>query len=203
MNLDPVVLSGALVRLEPLSQEHASDLLDAAAHDEVWTYLDEPTPRAIEDMERLIDEAQREQREGTRLPFAIIHSPTSRAVGSISYINISHAHRSLEIGWAWLSPCLWGHGVFTEAAYLLLRHAFEDMVVVRVAFKADVRNNRSRRAINHLGATQEGILRNHRILSTGYRRDSVFYSVIDSEWPHVRAELEGLDDENDRHLRRT
>lgn len=189
MNLSPVILSGSSIRLEPLVREHSSDLLNAAGHDEVWTYLDEPTPRTIRDVRVLIDEAQHEQHQGSRLPFAIVHVATSQAIGSISYINISHAHRGLEIGWAWLAPNVWGRGIFAEAANLLLRHAFEDVGAIRVAFKADVRNERSRRAIARLGATQEGIFRNHRILSDGYRRDSVFFSVIESEWPmHVRPQ---------------
>ncbi|HEX6500216.1 MAG TPA: GNAT family N-acetyltransferase [Micromonosporaceae bacterium] len=189
MNLDPVVLAGPSVRLEPLSRTHAADLLTAASHDEVWTYLDEPTTRTVEDMWRMTDEALHEQQDGSRLPFAIIESATSRAVGSVSYINISHAHRSLEIGWAWLAPDVWGQGIFGEAGYLLLRHALEYLGAVRVSFKADIRNLQSQRAIVKLGATCDGVFRNHRILSDGHKRDSVYFSVIDSDWPSVHEQL--------------
>jgi RimJ/RimL family protein N-acetyltransferase len=113
----------------------------------------------------------------------------SRAIGSTSYLDIRPHDRTLEIGWAWLTPAAWGTGVNTECVYLMMRHAFETWNVGRIAIKADARNVRSRKSIEKIGATYEGTWRNHRLLSTGKYRDSAFYSVIDSEWPSVREHL--------------
>jgi RimJ/RimL family protein N-acetyltransferase len=193
MNLKPVTLTGNLVRLEPLGEIHAPDLLIAAAHDEIWNYLDEPTPRTTEDILALIAEALKEQEEGVRLPFAIVDNRSGQVVGSTSYIDIRPKDRGVELGWAWLTPSRWGHGLTTEGAYLMLRHAFEEQDVIRVAMKADVRNVRSQRAMSAMGATQEGVFRKHRILSNGYQRDSVYYSIIDSEWPVIRERFSKRD----------
>lgn len=189
MNLRPIVLSGNIVRLEPLSYEHRDDLVAAAAFDEIWTYLDEPTPRSIETVESLIRDALDEQERGVRVPFAIVDLGTGRTVGSTSYIDIRPQDRTVEIGWTWITPSHWGTGANTEAKLMLMRHAFEDHNAGRVAIKTDFRNERSQRAIAKLGAVREGVWRNHRLLSTGKYRDTVFYSVIDSEWPQVRERL--------------
>lgn len=183
MNFHPVVLSGNGVRMEPLDYRHTQDLLLAAAYDEIWTYLDEPTPRTVEDVRLLIADALDEQHNGKRLPFAIIDMNNGHAVGSISYIDIRIPDRGVEIGWMWLTPGVWRHLVGLRSAYLLARHAFEDQGAIRVAFKTDKRNTRSQRMIEALGATREGVWRNHRILSDGTRRDSIFYSITDDEWP--------------------
>jgi N-acetyltransferase len=185
----PVTMQGHRVRLEPLAHRHASDLLKAAAHDEIWTYLDEPTPRTPGDIDRLITDALADQQLGKRLPFAIVRVSDNVAVGSTSYIDIRPADRTMEIGWIWLDPETWGTGINAEAEYLLLRHAFEDLGAGRVSFKADARNARSRKAIEKLGATYEGIWRNHRLLSTGDYRDSAWYSIIDTEWPTISERL--------------
>jgi RimJ/RimL family protein N-acetyltransferase len=185
----PVTLTGHTVRLEPLAYSHADDLLTAAAYDEIWTYLDEPTPRTKADMAAFISDALGEQEKGTRLPFAIIRQDDSHAIGSTSYLDIRAADRTLEIGWTWLTPTAWGTGVNAECKYVLMRHAFESLNAGRVAVKTDAKNARSRKAIENLGATYEGTLRNHRLLSTGSYRDSAYYSVINSEWPAVRERL--------------
>lgn len=189
MNLQPVTLTGKVVRLEPLGPDHAADLLVAAAHDEIWTYLDEPTPRTPEMVESLIRDALHDLSQGTRLPFAIIDVESGRAVGSTSYIDIRPRDRAVEIGWTWMTLGVWGTGANTEAKFLLLAHAFEEQNAGRVAIKTDLRNQRSQKAIEKLGATREGVWRNHRILSDGTYRHSVYYSVIDSEWPAVRDRL--------------
>ena len=172
-----------------LDQSHAPDLLEAADHDEVWTYLDEPTPRSLDDIRAFISDALAEQNQGQRLPFAIVRQSDDRAVGSTSYIDIRPADRTVEIGWTWLGPSEWGTGTNTEAKYLMLRHAFEVLSAGRVAIKTDSRNARSRKAIENLGATYEGTWRNHRMLSTGRYRDTDYFSVIDSEWPILRDRL--------------
>lgn len=186
MNLQPVILASEIIRLEPLSLEHAADLLAAASHDEIWTYLDEPTPRTPTMIESLIRDALEDQSRGLRLPFAIIDIKTERAVGSTSFIDIRSRDRAVEIGWTWITPSQWGAGANTEAKFLLMSHAFEKQDAGRVAIKTDLRNERSQKAIEKLGATREGVWRNHRILSDGSYRHSVYYSVIDSEWPAVR-----------------
>ena len=141
----------------------------------------------------MVDEALAEQAEGSRLPFAIIDQASGEAIGTISYIDLQPHHRGLEIGWAWLTPSHWRTGAAREASYLLMRHAFEDLGAVRVAFKTDTRNERSKRAIRGLGATEEGVFRNHRILRDGHLRHSAFFSVVADEWPGVKAKLESPD----------
>ena len=189
MNLGPVTLTGRFVRLEPLGPQHAEDLADAASDDRIWLYLDEPTPWDRAAVDRFIAEARQDQDRGSRLPFAVIDQTTGTAIGSTSYIDLRPRDRGVEIGWTWMSPRAWGTGANTEAKYLLLTHAF-DAGAIRVALKTDLRNLRSQRAIDRLGATREGVWRNHRILSTGQHRDSVFYSIIDTEWPTVRDRLQ-------------
>ena len=189
MKLTPVTLTGRLVRLEPLDVKHAADLTRAAADDRIWTYLDEPTPWTRDSVEAFIADALDEQARGLRLPLAIITLADERAIGSTSYLDLRPRDRGVEIGWTWTAPATWGSGINTEAKYLLLAHAFDQAGAIRVVLKTDERNQRSRRAIEALGATYEGTWRNHRILSDGHRRNSTFYSVIDTEWPAVKEQL--------------
>ncbi|GAB2993555.1 GNAT family protein [Streptomyces pseudoechinosporeus] len=189
MVVQPVTLSGPRIDLVPLTLTHTEDLLAAASHDQVWTYLDEPTPATREGIRALILEALDEQAAGQRLPFAIVLREIGRAIGSMSYIDIQPRHRALELGWAWLAPEYWQTGIGREASYLLIRHAFERLDAVRVALKTDARNARSQKAIAGLGAVREGVFRRHRILRDGHQRDSVFYSLIREDWNAVRDGL--------------
>lgn len=189
MAVQPVTLTGPRIDLVPLALAHTEDLLAAASHDQVWTYLDEPTPATRESIRALILEALDEQAAGQRLPFAIVLRENGRAIGSMSYIDIQPRHRALELGWAWLAPDYWQTGIGREASYLLIRHAFERLDAVRVALKTDARNARSQRAIAGLGAVREGVFRRHRILRDGHQRDSVFYSLIREDWDSVRDGL--------------
>ena len=189
MKLQSLTLAGSHIRLEPLGPQHASDLADAATDQRIWTYLDEPQPWTRATVDKFIGEAQAEQLTGRRIPFAIVERSSEQAVGSTSYLDIRAHDRGVEIGWTWLAPFVWNSGVNTEAKYLLLSHAF-DAGAIRVAIKTDRRNERSQRAIEALGATREGVWRNHRVLSTGAYRDTVYYSIIDSEWPAVREHLQ-------------
>jgi N-acetyltransferase len=187
--LKPISLDGHACRLEPLRRGHADHLRTAAGHDEIWTYLDQPTPGTLTAMTRLIDEAAQAQERGERIPFAVIDVETGRAVGSTSFLDIQPADRSVEIGWTWLTPATWGGSINPEMKLLLLTHLFEDEDAIRVCLKTDSRNLRSRRAISALGAKEEGVLRNHRILRNGHRRHSAYYSIIAEDWPQVRSRL--------------
>ena len=188
MKIEHTTLTGRGVRLEPLGPQHADSLAAFAGDERIWTYLDEPAPWDRAAVDTFITEARADQERGVRLPFAVIAQNTGAAVGSTSYLDLRTADRGVEIGWTWMSPAVWGTGANTEAKYLLLDHAFHSGAI-RVAIKTDQRNLRSQRAIDNLGATREGVWRNHRILSTGEYRHSVYYSVIASEWPTVRDHL--------------
>jgi RimJ/RimL family protein N-acetyltransferase len=182
----PVVLRGEGVRLEPLQPDHANGLYNRGRTAADWSYM----PRAcfidLADVRQWIDEAIAAPDE---LPFAIVETGKDRVVGSTRYLNIRPEHRSLEIGWTWLGQEWQRTGVNTEAKLLLLSHAFERLGCVRVEFKTDARNLRSQRALERIGATREGVLRNHMIVQGNYVRDSVYFSVIDRDWPEVRERL--------------
>ncbi|GAA1411770.1 GNAT family N-acetyltransferase [Catellatospora coxensis] len=189
MEITASTLEGQRIRLEPLAAEHLESLAAAAGSAEVWTYLDEATPD-VAAVASLIAEALEEQDQGVRVPYAIVERQTGAVIGSISFIDIQRKHRGVEIGWAWVTPSKWRTGAAREASYLLMRYAFDVAGAIRVAFKTDSRNERSQRAIEALGATREGMFRNHRILRDGYVRDSIYYSVIAEEWPQVRRALD-------------
>lgn len=186
----PVTLWGRLVRLEPLTLEHAAPLFRVAQDDEVWRYMPVPVPETISMVESWIAEALELWACGQALPFAIVECATGLAIGSTRFLDISTHDHHVEIGWTWLGRAYWRTPINSECKYLLLRHAFETLGCVRVALKTDLRNERSQRAIERLGATREGILRRVVITHTGYPRSSVYYSILDDEWPPLRARLE-------------
>lgn len=189
IRVEPVVLEGEHVRLEPLSLAHLQGLCDIGIVEELWRWI--PVPVATpEQMKAYIDLALTERANGMSMPFAQIERASGRVIGSTRYMNIEKAHRRLEIGSTWIAPAWQRSAINTEAKYLLLRHAFEDLGCMRVELKTDSLNEKSRAAILRIGAKQEGIFRNHMITSTGRVRHTVYFSVIDSEWPGVKAELE-------------
>ena len=188
----PVTLTGTLVRLEPLGLEHVPDLYDAGADAAIWRYLPRPGFTSLDDAEAWVRQCLAEVSRGGRVAFTVVDLATGRAIGSTSYLDIDRPNRALEIGWTWYGTAWQRTGVNTECKYLLMSHAFEDHSARRVCLKTDHRNARSRRAILRLGAVEEGTWRNHRIAWDGMDRHSVFYSVIDSEWPDVKRRLEGL-----------
>ena len=189
MNPGPVVLTGSAVRLEPLQQRHAADLLAAAADPAIWRYLPAYQPTSLADMEAWIAAALTGAGTGEQIPFAIVVPSSGRALGSTRFLEIRWDSRALEIGWTWLATTMQRSAVNTECKLLLLRHAFEELGALRVQFKTDLRNVRSQRAIERLGAVKEGVLRKQRINHDGYVRDAVYYSIVDDEWPEVRARL--------------
>jgi RimJ/RimL family protein N-acetyltransferase len=181
----PVTLKGTLVTLVPLAAEHVDDLLQAGSYDEVWTWLSTPRPRSREDMARWVADALA---DGTRVPFAVVVD--GRAQGSTSLLDIDLSVGGLEIGWTWYTPALWATAVNPESKRLLLGHCFDDLGAERVFLKTDNRNTRSQAAIRKLGAAYDGTLRHHRRRSDGTVRDSVYFSLLASEWPSVRARLD-------------
>src|SRR6266568_318298 len=189
MAVSPVLLEGAHVRLEPLVKEHLAGLAAVGLDEELWRWI--PTPvRTPEEMAAYIEAALNEQERGLALPFAIVEKATGRAIGSTRYANIDRTHRRVEIGWTWVAREWQRTSINTEAKYLLLKHAFETLGCMRVELKTDSLNERSRAAILRIGAREEGIFRNHMITASGRVRHTVYFSIIDSEWPAVKAGLE-------------
>ena len=180
-------LEGSIVVLEPLTEENAEELREPARAPEIWEWLAHLNRR--ERFDRWLELTFEAERAGTEGAFLTRERASGRAVGSSRYLNVRRQDRALEIGWTWLEPGAWRTGANVEAKLLMLEHAFETLGCVRVEFKTDARNERSRAALAALPARFEGILRNHMILPDVGQRDSAFYSVIDSEWPEVRANL--------------
>ncbi|SDI41405.1 Protein N-acetyltransferase, RimJ/RimL family [Paraburkholderia phenazinium] len=187
-NLEPV-LRGRNVVVEPLQLSHEHALIAAAADGELWNLTLTVVPTA-ETMARYIERAMAGRSAGTVMPFVIVRREDQRVVGSTRFWKIDRHNRKLEIGQTWLSASVQRSGVNTEAKFLLLRHAFEVMDCVRVQFTTDELNEKSRAAILRIGARQEGIVRHERIMPDGLKRNSVRFSIIDTEWPEVRAGLE-------------
>jgi N-acetyltransferase len=181
-------LEGELVVLEPLAREHAEGLWEAAQAPEIWRWL-WPAGGSRERFDiwmKMSLEAAEEGREG---PFATRERAGGKLIGSSRYLNVRPADKVLEIGWTWLTPSAWGSGANVEAKLLMLGHAFETLGCQRVEFKTDARNERSRAALAALPAQFEGIMRKHMIVPEIGVRDSAYFSVIDDEWPEVRANL--------------
>jgi RimJ/RimL family protein N-acetyltransferase len=181
-----------VVRLEPLTEAHVPDLAIAGQDESIWRYMRYGNVCTEELMRAWVLELLELQAVGTDLPFAVIHLESGRAIGSTRYLEIHREDRGLEIGGTWYAVAHQRTVVNTECKYLLLRHAFETLGCIRVQFKTDLRNERSQRAIERIGAVREGLLRNHMILPNGIVRHSVYYSIIDSEWPQVKAILEQM-----------
>jgi RimJ/RimL family protein N-acetyltransferase len=183
-------LEGRLAILEPLAERHADGLYEAARPTEIWEWwpFNPATDRARFDawFAGVLDEVRR----GDTVRFATLDAGTGDPVGSTSYCTLRPDHRGLEIGWTWLTPSAWGTGLNAEAKLLQLRHAFDTLGCQRVEFETDEQNQRSRRALEALPATLEGVLRDYKRLDDGRRRSSALYSILDSEWPGVRMNLE-------------
>lgn len=188
MELSPITLEGQHVRLEPLTQVHADALINAASDGELWrtTLTVIPDPASVASY---IEAALDGQSLGKELPFVIINKSSNEVVGTTRFYEIRPDDRAAAIGYTWLARSAQRTPINTEAKLLLLTHAFETWQCVRVELITDARNEQSRTAILRLGAKQEGILRKHLILHNGRSRDSVVFSIIDSEWPEVKARL--------------
>lgn len=181
-------LQGAIVELEPLTEEHTEELWEAAQAPEIWTWLAH-LGESREKFDHWIEISLEAARAGAEGPFATRLRSSGRLVGSSRYLNVRRPDRVVEIGWTWLNPAAWRTGANLEAKLLMLEHAFDQLDCVRVEFKTDSRNERSRNALAGLPAQFEGVLRNHMIVPDVGQRDSAYFSVIAEEWPTVEANL--------------
>jgi RimJ/RimL family protein N-acetyltransferase len=192
MHVQPVTLTGRAVRLEPLSLEHSPGLAAIGLEDSIWRYMPYGLMHSEADIRGWVKAMLKLAAEGTDLPFAVIDLRSNCVAGSTRYLEIRPDHRGLEIGGTWYGAAYRRTRVNTESKFLLLQHAFETLHCIRVQLKTDSRNERSQRAIERLGAVREGMLRNHLILPDGHIRDSIYYSVLDSEWPAVKDRLQEM-----------
>jgi RimJ/RimL family protein N-acetyltransferase len=187
--VEPVALAGSVARLEPLSLDHLSALINVGLEADIWRWM----PRQVDspaDMRAYIEAALSAFAAGTEMPFATIEQASGLVVGSTRYMAIEPRHRRLEIGNTWLAPAWQRTAINTEAKLLMLGHAFNVLGALRVEFKTDALNERSRAALVGIGAREEGTLRWHMLTESGRRRDSVYFSIIEAEWPQVRMRLQ-------------
>jgi len=188
MAIGPVILEGRYVRLEPLTAEHAAGFAEIGLDEDLWRWIPSPV-RTFEEMSAYVQTALGEWTNGSALPFALIDKASGRVIGSTRYGNIDRVHHRLEIGWTWVAR-QWQRSAINTEAKCLLRHAFETLKCIRVELKTDSLNDRSRAAILRIGAREEGTFRNHMITASGRIRHTVYFSILDSEWPDVKTRLE-------------
>jgi RimJ/RimL family protein N-acetyltransferase len=199
----PLTLEGSVVRLAPICREHADLFWDVAKNDleDIFRWI----PYAMktrEDFGRLIDKAFTEQERGESVVFATVERSSGRTIGSTRFMNIDQVNKRVEIGSTWIAPAWQRTAVNTEAKYLMVRHAFEVWGCIRLELKTDALNQKSRNAILRIGAKEEGTLRRHLVTCTGRVRDTVYFSILDSEWPEAKMRLESkLEAKRDGSLR--
>jgi N-acetyltransferase len=188
MTIEPIILENEFVSLAPLTSDYLEALCEVGREEEIWRWSPEPitTPEA---MKKYVETALDEQKRGVSLPFVTIEKTTNRVVGATRFGNIDAANLRAEIGWTWINPAWQRTCVNTGAKFLMLTHAFETWKCIRVEFKTDALNEKSRNAILRLGAKQEGIFRQHMICQSGRLRDSVYFSILDNEWRNVKEHL--------------
>ncbi len=190
LEIRPVVLTGKHVRLEPMTEAHIPGLAEIGVGQAFWDFMLYGNIDSLDDMRNWVLDILSRAKRGTDLPFVAIHLSSGRVAGATRYMNIVPKDRGLEIGGTWYGMEFQRTVVNTECKYLLLRHAFESLGCIRVQLKTDLRNQRSQKAIERIGAVKEGVLRNHMILPDGRYRHSVFFSILDTEWPDVKRNLE-------------
>jgi len=189
MKLEPVTLEGRSVRLEPLAASHHAALCEVGLDAELWRLIPYRVS-TVDEMRDYIGSALEAQAAGTAIPFATVERASGRVIGSTRYMNIDPANRRVEIGATWLAKPWQRTTMNTEAKYLMLRHAFETLGCIRVELKTDALNQQSRQAILRIGAREEGTLRQHMVTWSGRLRDTVYFSILNSEWPGVKANLD-------------
>jgi N-acetyltransferase len=183
-----VTLTGEFIRLRPMKITDLDELYQIGCDEELWKFSPK-TLRSSEDMRLYIETALKEKRRGVSLPFVTIEKSSNKIVGSTRFGNIDTENLRTEIGWTWLTPKWQRTVVNTEAKFLMLQHAFEVWNCIRVEFRTDVLNEKSRNAILRLGAVQEGILRQQMTTDKGRHRDSIYFSILDKEWQDVKRNL--------------
>jgi RimJ/RimL family protein N-acetyltransferase len=189
MTLEPIVLEGNAVRLEPLSLAHHAALCEASLGCGLFRFFPFPM-ETRDDLRAYIEFVLRQQALGTALPFVTRERTSGAVIGSTSYLAFERIHRRVEIGGTWLAPAWQGRARNPEAKLLLIAHAMERLGMNRVEFKTDARNARSRAALRGIGATEEGTLRCHMVMPDGHLRDSVYYSIVAKDWPEIKLRLE-------------
>jgi RimJ/RimL family protein N-acetyltransferase len=189
------VLEGEVVRLEPLARRHEKGLFEVAQDERIWRWMPYDARESGERFHAWLEDALAAASAGTEAAFATVDAVTGEPVGSTRYLALRPKDKGLEIGWTWLAPAYWQTGANVEAKLLMLEHAFERLGCLRVEFKTDSRNERSRAALTALPAKFEGVFRKHMLVRGGERRDSAYYSIIDDEWPAVKENLRRRIDE--------
>ncbi|MDL4839438.1 GNAT family N-acetyltransferase [Aquibacillus rhizosphaerae] len=184
-------LVGEKVRIVPMERCHIQGLYENGNEKMIWSHLPK-TIHTENDMKSFVEEALRNKNSGKEFPFVVLLRDNNSIVGSTRFLDISHLNKSLEIGWTWYSPSVWGTHINIECKYVLLKYCFETLKLIRVQLKTDERNVRSQKAIEKIGGVKEGILRNHMIREDGTFRNSVYYSVIQNDWELVKNRLESL-----------
>src|SRR5690606_31690778 len=187
-----VTLEGRYVRLEPIREEHIDGLAEIGIGHEFWKFMLYGPMNTKDDFRFFVNDLLEREKAGTDLPFVAIHLPSGKIAGCTRYLNIMPKDKGLEVGGTWYGVDFQRTPVNTECKYLLFRHAFETLKCIRVQLKTDSLNVRSQTAIERIGAKKEGVLRNHMITPEGRIRHSVYYSVIDTEWPDVKKRLEEM-----------
>lgn len=190
--IDPLTLQGQFARLEPLRLEHVPGLVQVGQSPSIWKHMLYGQVTTPQKMQVFVEDLLQRQAQGTDLPFTVFHLPSERIAGCTRYMDIQVHNRALEIGGTWYGVDFQRTAVNTEAKFLLLQHAFENLGAVRVQLKTDLKNLRSQKAIERLGAVREGVLREHMLRPDGSRRSSAYYSILDREWPAVKNRLFGF-----------
>lgn len=188
MKIEPVILEGEIVRLEPMRVDHLPALCKVGLEPSLWEWTNNVVTSEA-DLERYVRNALADQNLGRSVPFVTVENESGMVVGSTRFGNIDILNRKAEIGWTWIAPKWQRTAINTEAKLLMLSHAFETWKCIRVELKTDVNNERSRNAMKRIGCVEEGVMRNHLITETGRIRDSVYFSIIESEWPTVKELL--------------
>lgn len=181
-------LEGNAVKLIPMEVTHIDDLWEAAKSEKIWDFTYSKI-KSLEAMQKMVLTALDDREKGISYPFVVVELQSNRIVGSTRFLDVLPLHKTAEIGWTWYNPSVWRTIINTECKYLLLQHAFENWNLNRIQLKTDSRNLRSQKAIERIGAKKEGVLRKERIIEDGYIRDTVYYSILNEEWPEVKKGL--------------
>ncbi|MCY9548125.1 GNAT family N-acetyltransferase [Lysinibacillus xylanilyticus] len=186
-----IALENDVVLLKPLEHEDMQGLLGAASYPEIWSHMS-TTIEKMADVNNFVDNALETKREKTEFPFVVVDKKSGQIIGSTRFMDIDETHKRLEIGTTWITPAFWRTAINTNCKYLLLQYCFEVLNLQRVQIKTDHENLRSQKAIERLGATKEGVLRNHMVRKDGTVRHTVMYSITQQEWPQVKNHLQQL-----------